>query len=149
MGGGPGDNSSGVPDGDDAAAMQNGDAVAKGVGLLDVMGGKEHGAALGAELADGVVKLAPDLGVEAGGGLVQEEQRRVIDKGERKGKALALAAGEGLEARVGFFGQREAIEEPAAGDGARIERGKEVERLARRDGVLKGGRLQDGADARA
>jgi len=145
VGGGTGDKFIGRARGDDAAAMQDANAIAKQVGLFDVMGCDQDGAALGAEAADGVVEFAADLGIEAAGRLVEEQERGVVDKGERQGEALALAAGESLETRIGFVHQHETLKEPRGGNGARVECGKESESLARGDGVLKGGGLEHDA----
>jgi hypothetical protein len=52
------------------------------VGLLQVLGGEEDGgAALALEGPDLGPDRGPALGVEAGGGLVQEEDLGVVDEG--------------------------------------------------------------------
>ena len=81
-------------EGDDAAMIHDGDAVAEALGLLHVMGGEDDGAAGLLELVDQVPEMAAGLGVEAGGGLVEKEQFRVAHQGAGHGQALLLAAGE-------------------------------------------------------
>jgi len=146
MGWGTGDEIAGGAGGDDAALMKDGDAVAEGVGFLDVMGGEEDGTTLGAGMADGVVQIAADLGIEAAGGLVEEEEGGIVYECKGKGETLALAGGEGFEAGIGFVCEGEAVEELRRRDGAGVECGEEVEGFARGDGVLEGGGLEDGAD---
>ena len=43
-------------------------------GLVHVMGGDEHGDALGGKVVDLVPELTPRLGIDAGGGLVEQQQ---------------------------------------------------------------------------
>ena len=45
------------------------------LGLVHVMGGDQHGDALGGEAVDLVPEFAPRLGIDAGGRLVEQEQR--------------------------------------------------------------------------
>jgi len=127
--------------------VQDGDTVAKSMGFLYIVSGKQNGATLDAELADCPVEFAADLRVEAAGGFVEEEERGIIDKRERKGEPLALPAGEGLETRAGFFHEPKTFEKARSWDGIRVKRGEEVEGLARGDGVLKRGGLQHRAGA--
>src|SRR5207244_2939436 len=58
---------------EDLAVVDDGDAVAELVGLLHIVGGEDDGDAFAAEVADGVPHGDAALGVEAGGGLVEEE----------------------------------------------------------------------------
>jgi hypothetical protein len=87
-------------DGDDFAGVDDGDAVAEALGFLDVVGGHQDGALFGAEFGEQRVDFKADLRVEAGGGLVEEEQRGVVDEAQRDGEALLLAAGESGVKRV-------------------------------------------------
>src|SRR5690606_37693360 len=76
---------------DDAALVHDEDLVR----ALD--GGEavrdDEGGAAAAERAQPVADEGLALGVEAGGGLVEDEDARVGDDGARDGDALALAAG--------------------------------------------------------
>src|SRR6187551_2740824 len=79
-------------DGDDDAVVDDGDAIAKAFGFLDVMGGHEDGALFRAKLLDQVANLEAYLRVEAGGRFVEEEELRVVDEGKGESDALFLAA---------------------------------------------------------
>ena len=93
------------------------------------------------------MQAPPSLRVEAAGGLVEKKQRGIIDEGKRKGEALAFSAGKSFETSAGFVLEREAFEKSGSGDGARVKCREQVERLAWRDGILKGGGLKDRPDA--
>ena len=54
--------------------------VGQGLGLVHVVGGEHHGAALGAQAPHQVPRLAAGRGVEPGGGLVEEDQLGVADR---------------------------------------------------------------------
>src|SRR5690606_23213972 len=58
---------------DVAAVVDDGDAVAQPVGLVEVVGGEHDCGAVGGEVRDGVPDLASSGRVEAGGRLVQEQ----------------------------------------------------------------------------
>jgi hypothetical protein len=75
-------------------------------------------------------------GVEAGGRLVQHDELRIVHECQCQAEPLPLAAGEGIEACVGFLGQAEAIDELRAGNAGGIKRGEEAEGLAGSDFVL-------------
>ena len=122
------------------------DAVAQGVGLLNVMGRQQDRAALAAHLQDRIVQLATGLGVEAGRRLVEEEDLGLVDERQGQREALPLAAGEGVEGTVGFLAQGEAVDELIdVGPGA-VEGAEQPQGLARRDLVLQRGGLQRDAD---
>ena len=76
--------SSGVPCGDLAAVVDDRDPVGELVGLVEVLRGQQHRAAVGDQLADRVPHLAAGAGVEPGGGLVEEDQRRPGDQAGRE-----------------------------------------------------------------
>ena len=50
--------------------------------------------AAGAQFADRLLDMALGFGIERGGRLVEQDDRRVLDQRPRDGDALALAAGE-------------------------------------------------------
>ena len=72
------------------------DAVAQHLGLLEVVCRQEDRPAGRAEAEDDVPERPPSGGIHARGRLVQEDQLRVVDEGERHGQALALPAGQVL-----------------------------------------------------
>ena len=85
--------SSWVPIVGEPAAVEDGDAVGELEGGAAV--GDEQGGAARHDLAQRLVDLVLDAGVDGGGGVVQEEQPGVGEDGAGEGDALALAAGEG------------------------------------------------------
>ena len=58
------------------AVVDDGEPVAELVGLLHVVGGEQDGLAVGVELAEDLPQGDAALRVEAGGRLVEEEDRR-------------------------------------------------------------------------
>ena len=77
---------------DDAALAHQHDAVGVLVGLLEVVGGEQHGAALLGVRADRGPERAAALDVHAGGRLVEQQQRRVGQQRHREAEPLLLAA---------------------------------------------------------
>src|SRR5581483_926973 len=86
--------------GDGFAVVHDGDAVAEALGFVHVVGGEEDGAAGEFEAFDEVPELAARLRVEAGGGLVEEEEIGIADESAGHGEALFLAAGKLADARI-------------------------------------------------
>ena len=82
---------------DGPAAVDDLDPVGELVGLVEVLRGQQHGAALADQLADGLPHLAAGARVEAGGRLVQEDQRRPGDQAGGQVEPAAHAAGEVLD----------------------------------------------------
>src|SRR5690606_41448973 len=69
------------------------------VGLLEVLGGEQQGAAPVDQLADHGPQVDAAAGVEAGGGLVEEQHRRFGHQRARQVEPAAHAARVGLEDR--------------------------------------------------
>ena len=86
--------------GGDRAVDDDGDPVAQRLGLVEVVGGVDDGAALRLEPAQHLPQIAAGLRVERGGRLVEEDQLRVVHERGGDGQALALAAGEVLDPHV-------------------------------------------------
>ena len=86
--------------GDDPAAVEQRDPAREPVGLLEVLRRQEDRDAVGDEVADDVPHHPPAPGVEAGRGLVEEDDPRVADERHREVQAPAHAA------RVGHRGLR-------------------------------------------
>ena len=62
------------------------------LGLVHVVGGDEHGDAFGGELVDLVPELAPRLGIDAGGRLVEQQQLRLRQDAGAERQPLLPAA---------------------------------------------------------
>ena len=75
--------------GDDPAVVDHHDVAGQAVGLLEVLGGEQHGGALGHQSLDDPPQVLAALGVEPGGRLVEEEDRRPGRPGRRPGRAGA------------------------------------------------------------
>ena len=105
---------SGVSDVDDAAVLDDGDAVAEALGFLHQVGGQEDGLAAVADAAHQVPDGAPRLRVEAGGELIEEDDFRIVDERERDEQALLLAAGKVHEPGIAFVGEAELFEQAFA-----------------------------------
>ena len=77
----------------DAALLDDDHAVAHGLDLLHDVGGEDDGAGF-AELRDQIPDFLELERVEAGGGLVEDEQLRVVQDGLGEADALLVALGE-------------------------------------------------------
>ena len=84
--------------GDDPAVVDDGDLVGQRVGLLQVLGGEQHGRAVGDQVADDLPHVLALGRVEAGGRLVEEDHRRPADQAGGQVEPAAHAAGVGLRA---------------------------------------------------
>lgn len=97
---------------DDMAAVDDGDALGEPVGLFEVVRGEQDGQALVAgEARDLVPHRGAGLRVEAGGGLVEEEDLGPVDEAERHVEAALHAARVALDLASGGVGEVEAVEE--------------------------------------
>ena len=70
-----------------------GDLVAA-LGLVHVVGRDQHGQPFGGERMDLVPEIAPRLGIDAGGRLVQQQQLRIGQRAGAERQPLLPAAGE-------------------------------------------------------
>src|SRR3990172_2138798 len=154
------DEVAGSVEGLDAAAVHDRDAVAKGLGLLHVVGCEDHSLALIADVLDEVPQVVPGLRVEPGGGLVEEDDVGVVNQGDSDGEALLLAAGEGLDERTALLIEGESRQEPLERRTVAEQCGERAQRLLdgqlrperlrlelHADAVLDGGALADGVEA--
>ena len=66
--------------GDDPAVVDDGDAVAELLRLLEIMRRQQHGDAAGVQLAHIAPELLAQLDIDARRGLVQHQDRRVMDQ---------------------------------------------------------------------
>src|SRR5690606_16142447 len=97
--------------GDDASVPQDGDPVGELVGLLEVLRGEQHGGAALAQRADDVPQLAAARRVQAGGRLVEEDDRDGDDEAQRDVEPSAHPAGEGADPTARGGGEAEALDE--------------------------------------
>ena len=75
--------------GEGAAAVDHHDAVGQQVGLLEVLGGEQHGGAAGHEAAHGLPEVVAAGRVEARGGLVEDRAREAGGRGRPPGPGAA------------------------------------------------------------
>ena len=118
--------------GDDAAVGDDDGAGAYGLDLLHDVGGEEDRLVL-ADLTDEGADFLELVGVEAGGGLVEDEHVGVVDERLSEADALLVALGELGDALVGFGGEAchaDHLLHPVAGIGDLIDAGGEGEELA-------------------
>ena len=133
--------------GDDQPVADDRDPIGEVLRLVHVVGGEEDGLSELAEARDDLPRLAASRRVEAGGGLVEEEQLGVADERHCDVETALLAAGELAGAIV-----RLALE-PDEGDRlvdvARggVVAGVELERLAHGEERLDAALLEDDPDA--
>ena len=80
--------------------VEEGHAVAHPLHHLEVVGGEEDAPALLLKLQEDPLKLPPAHGVQAQGGLVQEEETGLEGEGQGQGRLLLHAPGEGGERGV-------------------------------------------------
>ena len=97
--------------GEDPAAMQNGDLVAKFLGLAHDVRGKNDALALIAQFGHGFQQRAGDQHVEAGRGFIENQHRRIVD--HRPGDRHLLLHARGHLRSEDFAGvvQLESLEE--------------------------------------
>src|SRR5688572_3608742 len=72
------------------------------------MRGEDDCRSLASYLADEVPEIAPGLGIEPRGGLVEEDNPGLVDEGSTDGKALLLSAGKFFVLRLAFILQPDA-----------------------------------------
>ena len=82
-----------VPCAEQLAVGDVGDLVTA-LGLVHVVGRYEHGHAVGGELVDLAPELAPRLRIDAGGGLIEQQQIGLRQNAGAEREALLPAAGQ-------------------------------------------------------
>ncbi len=87
--------------------------VGEPVGLLQVLGGEQDGRAVGHEVLDHGPQLVAAPGVEAGGRLVEEQDRRAVHQRGGEVEAPPHPTGVRLDGPVGGVDEVEALEELA------------------------------------
>ena len=93
--------------GDDLPVVEHDQGVGQAVGLLEVLGGEQHGGPAADQLLDDLPQVVAALRVETGGRLVEEEDGRPGHQGGGQVEAPPHAARVGLERPVAGVGQVE------------------------------------------
>jgi hypothetical protein len=119
--------------GDDLAVVDDGEAIAKTLGLVHVVGGKQHRATGTLKGADDIPKLAATLRVKTGGGFVEEKYLGIADEGSGDGEALPLPAGKLADPGVGLLGKLKFVENFVTRARLLVETRKEFDRLSDRE----------------
>ena len=101
----------------DPAVVDDRDAAGQLVGLVEVLRREEHGGALAVEPADLLPHRQAARGVEAGGGLVEEQHGRLVHEGQREVEAPLHAARVLADPAVGRAREAHPGEELVAADG--------------------------------
>ena len=123
--------------GDDAAPVQHGDAVGELVGLLQVLRGQQDGHAVGDQLPDKLPRRVAAARVQAGRGLVEEDQPWPPHQRHRDVEAALHAAGVGGRGPRRRVGEVEQIKQPG---GPRPSLGRrDVQQAAHEEQVLLAG----------
>src|SRR5215212_2479378 len=92
------------------AAIDDADAMTEPLGHIEEVGAEKNGAAFGGAFGDELLDLSGGAGIEAVGGLVEDENWGIVNEGTGEGEFLFHA--HGIVDGVFFlgFGEAEAIE---------------------------------------
>src|SRR5688572_26659115 len=99
--------------GQNLALIHDGDAIAEPFGLFHVMSGVEDGAARTGKLFDQVEEVIARLWIDAGGWLIEQQDRRIMYQSTRQVEPPLHAARIRLNAVTGASGQPRQAEAPA------------------------------------
>ena len=92
--------------GDDAAVVDHEDPIAQRVGLVEVVGGEEdRRVPLRPQRGDVLPEVRPGLRVEACGGLIEQQDARLIDQATGDGEATLHASGKFTDTLIGLVGE--------------------------------------------
>ena len=105
------------PGRDDLALGEHDHLVGDQRGELDVVGGDQHGPALGGEAAQAAASAALGAVVEAAGRLVEQYDRRAAGQHQREGEREPLPLGEVARVLVAGDARHERVEDAAACSG--------------------------------
>jgi hypothetical protein len=119
------------------------------LGLVEVVGGEDDRGAAAGERGDERPELAARLRVEAGGGLVEEEQFRVAEDAQRDVEPAALAAGEVAGPGAALLVQPDGGDDLVGIAAAGVVAGEVVHQFLDGDLVEPAGALRHDADAGA
>ena len=95
--------------GDHLTVVDHRDPVREAIGLIEVLGRQQHGRPLRHELLDHVPQREPAAGIEAGRGLVEEQDRRLGDERRGEVEPAAHPAGVGLDGTARRVDEVEAL----------------------------------------
>ena len=123
--------------------VDDGDPVGELIGLLQVLGGQQHGGTGGDQLADQRPQVAAAGRVQPSGRLVQEQHAGPADQGGAQVKPAAHPTRIGLDLAVGRLQQANALQH-LAGTLARLAAGQPVEPPDHLDVLAAGEDLVDG-----
>jgi hypothetical protein len=88
-----------------AALLEHRDAAAQGLGLFQVVRGQQHRVAFLVQARDELPQRLAQFHVDAGGGLVEHDHRRLVHQRLRHQHAALHAARELAHVGVGLVGQ--------------------------------------------
>ena len=133
---------------DDAAVLDDRNAIAQPLRLLHQVRGHEHGLAAGTDAAHQLPDGAAGLRIEAGRQLIEEHDFGIVDERQRDEQPLLLSARQRHEPGVALFGKTELLEKTLAlADGLLVERRPQVHRFPHLDAFLEMGLLELDTDA--
>src|ERR1700730_18128570 len=136
-------------DREDTPVLDDRHAVGQLLRLVEVVGREQDRLAEIAQAAHRLPGAAPRLGVKAGRRLVQEDQLRVADEGEREVEPTQLSAGQLAAQDVGLLLQAGQGEDLADLARLGVEPRPMSQRLSRCDVAVNAARLQHDPDALA
>ena len=113
--------------GQDPSVVDDHHVVGQPLGLGQLVGGEDHADAPVPLGGDEVAHHDPAFGIDAGGGLVQEQHLGLPDQGQGQGQALALATGEPSPRGPAHPGQAYLVEQAVGVLGVVVVRGEQVE----------------------
>ena len=91
--------------------VDDADAVAERLGLLEVVRGVDHRRALGAKTANELQQVQAGLRIDPHGGLVEEQQPGPMEQGAAHVQTALHAAGVMLDGVARSVGQREGLQQ--------------------------------------
>ncbi len=143
--------SRGVPSAAIVAVVHDHQAVAQLLGLVHVVRGEDEGDAALLEAEQAVPDDVPGLRVETGGGLVEDQDVRVVDEAPGDREAALHAAGQRVDLVVGALGELNEVEQLVGALVDQLARQPEVaavdeQVLAHRQLVVQGVFLRDDAE---
>src|SRR5581483_10297586 len=119
--------------GDDTTVVHDNEALTEGIGLLHVVGCKNHGFANRVVLANDLPEKDAGLGIKPGTRFVKKQHLRIVHHGTRDGHALHHAAGESANELPGAIGEVEFFEELVGATATFFWRDPEIGGVERQD----------------